>query len=89
MKREWEEDYSRLNGMHMCEIIREDKIETLNKKEKTTSVRHYKRSKCIICRRQVNTCCEQCKIYLCCTQNETFGMTCWKAFHTLPEIILY
>ena len=85
-KATWNNVESRLTGMHIPQTIKERKIETLNKEQNTTVTRNFKRGKCLLCHRHEKICCEQCHVYLCCTENVAFGMSCWKAFHTLPKI---
>jgi hypothetical protein len=87
-KKVWERDTSRLFGVHMPQIINEETVETLNQNEGTVFTRKLKRAHCMLCRRSINTTCERCQIYLCCKDNPKFGMTCWKAFHTLKKIDL-
>ena len=84
-KKSWEHDESRLRGVHVPQIIKKDKVETLNKEANTKVTRHFKRGRCILCRHQIDICCEQCQVYLCCSENKTYGKSCWKVFHFDPD----
>jgi hypothetical protein len=46
--------------------------------------RHFERHGCMVCKRQVNTICEQCRVGLCCTLSGN-DMSCFKKFHAVTD----
>ena len=81
----WQQDESRLQGIHCPERFKEESIETLNKEDETTFKRNYKRGHCRLCRSNTSNYCDKCLIPLCSDQNPSYGNTCWKVFHTCPN----
>ena len=84
--RQWENKESRLRGAHWAKSVIDPHIETLNKEAKTTITRNYVRGKCLLCRKNVDITFEQCQVHLCHRENPTYGMNCFKVFHTEPKL---
>ena len=77
----YEDNELRLRGIHVPQVINEERVETLNKETQETFTRNYSRSRCILCRRLIDVCCKQCQVYLCLNVKEQFGKSCWEVFH--------
>ena len=89
-KKKWSKEQSRRIGAHWPVQLRkpaDSRVEGLNPSNPINQRnRNWFRGACMLCGRSVDTKCEQCRVWLCCRFDENNKSTCFRDFHSKPNL---
>jgi hypothetical protein len=80
-KAQWSKQWlMRMSGMHRSVIV-----EKHTKRAQGRIISHEQRGKCMMCRKDIATMCQKCKVYLC-TKLKDVEPTCFDVFHDSKDL---